>query len=70
MFGLGTQELLIILIIALFLFGGKKLPEVGAGLGKGLRAFKKGLNEINEEVKPEEEKAKLEEEKAKSTATP
>ena len=70
MFGLGTQELLIILIIALFLLGGKKLPEVGAGLGKGLRAFKKGLNEINEEVKPEEEKDKLEEEKTKSTATP
>ncbi len=68
MFGLGTQELLIILIIALFLFGGKKLPEIGAGLGKGLRAFKKGLNEINEEVKPEEEKTKLEEDKAKTTA--
>ncbi len=67
MFGLGTQELLIILIIALFLFGGKKLPEVGAGLGKGLRAFKKGLNEINEEVKPEQDKAELEEGKAKTT---
>ncbi len=70
MFGLGTQELLIILIIALFLFGGKKLPEIGAGLGKGLRAFKKGLSEINEEVKPEEEKTKLEEGKAKTTTAP
>ncbi len=69
MFGLGTQELLIILIIALFLFGGKKLPEIGAGLGKGLRAFKKGLNEINEEIKPEEDKTKLEEGKAKTTPT-
>ncbi len=49
MFGLGTQELLVILVIALFLFGGKKLPEIGAGLGKGLRAFKKGLSEIEEE---------------------
>ncbi len=53
MFGLGTQELLVILIIALFLFGGKKLPEIGAGLGKGLRAFKKGLKEIDEEVQKE-----------------
>ena len=69
MFGLGTQELLIILIIALFLFGGKKLPEIGAGLGKGLRSFKKGLNEMNDEVEPENKKDKLEEGKAKPTTT-
>ena len=50
MFGFGTQELLIILVIALFLFGGKKLPEIGAGLGKGLRSFKKGLKEVEEDV--------------------
>ena len=51
MFGFGTQELLIILVIALFVFGGKKLPEIGAGLGKGLRSFKQGLSEMNEEIK-------------------
>ena len=51
MFGLGTQELLIILLIALFIFGGKKLPEIGAGLGKGLRAFKQGLKETEIEDK-------------------
>ncbi len=51
MFGLGTQELIIILLIALFVFGGKKLPEIGAGLGKGLRSFKEGLKDMNEEVK-------------------
>ncbi len=51
MFGLGTQELLIILVIALFVFGGKKLPEIGAGLGKGLRSFKEGLKDMNNEVK-------------------
>ena len=68
MFGLGTQELLIILIIALFLFGGKKLPEIGAGLGKGLKAFKKGLNEINEDINPEEEKGKIEKGSQKHTA--
>ncbi len=70
MFGLGTQELLIILIIALFLFGGKKLPEVGAGLGKGLRAFKKGLNDINEDVKQEDkEPDKLEKNETKTSTT-
>ncbi|MDD3618537.1 MAG: twin-arginine translocase TatA/TatE family subunit [Desulfobulbaceae bacterium] len=43
MFGLGTPELLIILTIAFLVFGGKKLPELGAGLGKGITSFKKGL---------------------------
>jgi sec-independent protein translocase protein TatA len=45
MFGLGTQELLIILLIVLVLFGGRKLPEVFTGLGKGIRNFKKAMNE-------------------------
>jgi len=53
MFGLGTQELVIILLIALFVFGGKKLPEIGSGLGKGLRAFKKGIRDVEKEVDPD-----------------
>ncbi len=40
--GLGVQELLIVLIVALFVFGGKRLPEVGQSLGKALRGFKEG----------------------------
>jgi sec-independent protein translocase protein TatA len=40
MFGLGVQELMLILIIAMFFFGGKKLPEIAKGLGKGIREFK------------------------------
>ncbi len=43
--GLGIQELLIVLIVALFLFGGKKLPEVGRNLGKAIRGFKEGTEE-------------------------
>ena len=54
MFGLGTQELLIILLIAFFVFGGKRLPEIGAGLGKGLRAFKAGLKDLDSEVDPKQ----------------
>ncbi|NPB09985.1 MAG: twin-arginine translocase TatA/TatE family subunit [Thermodesulfobacteria bacterium] len=49
MFGLGTQELLVILLIALLLFGAKRLPEIGAGLGRGIRAFKEGLREGEKE---------------------
>ena len=45
MFGLGTPELIIILAIAFLIFGGKKLPELGAGLGKGISSFKKGLQD-------------------------
>lgn len=48
MFGLGTPELIVILAIAFLLFGGKKLPEIGAGLGKAIRSFKSGLDEVEE----------------------
>ena len=40
MFGLGVQEIMLILLIALFFFGGEKIPEIAKGLGKGLREFR------------------------------
>ncbi|MCX6639640.1 MAG: twin-arginine translocase TatA/TatE family subunit [bacterium] len=42
--GVGWQELVLIMIIALLLFGGKKIPELMKGLGTGMREFKKGLS--------------------------
>jgi len=45
MFGLGMQELLIILVIVLIVFGVGKLPEIGEGLGKAIRGFKKGVSD-------------------------
>jgi sec-independent protein translocase protein TatA len=41
MFGIGAQELLLILLIALFFFGGEKLPDIAKGLGQGLREFRR-----------------------------
>ena len=58
MFGLGTQELLIILVLVMIIFGAGKLPQVGSSLGKGLRNFKKGMNEADED---EIEEGKVEE---------
>jgi len=46
---LGITEILIILIIVLLLFGGKKIPELMKGLGKGIKEFKDGMNETNQE---------------------
>ena len=48
--GLGVQELLIVFIIALILFGGKKLPEVGQNLGKALRSFRQAEEETRREL--------------------
>lgn len=45
MFGLGLQELGIILVIALVIFGPAKLPQIGSGLGKAIRDFKKGVSD-------------------------
>ena len=50
MFGLGTQELLIILVLVMIIFGAGKIPQVGGALGKGLRNFKKGVNDAGEDI--------------------
>jgi len=60
MFGLGYQELLIILVIVLILFGANRLPELARSLGSSVKEFKKGVNEVKDDTaaatKKEEEK--------------
>ena len=61
MFGLGMQEMIVILVIALLIFGPKKLPDLGRSLGRGLAEFKRASEELKEglavELSAEEEKA-------------
>lgn len=59
MFGIGTQEILFIALIVLLFFGGKKIPELMKGLGKGVKSFKDGMNGIEapENETPENESA-------------
>ena len=51
--GLGFQEVLLIALVVLLFFGGKKIPEMMKGLGKGVKAFKDGMKEIETGVKVE-----------------
>jgi sec-independent protein translocase protein TatA len=61
--GLGTQEILLIAVVALVLFGGKKIPELAKGLGEGIRNFKQSVKE--EDKKPEDAKVEPKVEEAK-----
>ena len=58
MFGLGMQELVIILVIALLVFGANKLPEIGRGLGRGIREFRKASSELTDGAEEAEGPAK------------
>ena len=64
MFGLGTTELIIILVLVMIIFGAGKLPQVGGALGKGLRNFKDGVKEGNEE-KSEKDPDKIDKDESK-----
>ena len=46
----GTWEIIAIVLVVLLLFGGKKIPELMKGLGKGVKSFKEGMNEVEKEV--------------------
>lgn len=51
--GIGMQEVLVIALVVLLFFGGKKIPELMRGIGKGVRSFKDGMNNIEKEIEEE-----------------
>ncbi|KPL15533.1 hypothetical protein AMJ74_01280 [candidate division WOR_3 bacterium SM1_77] len=57
---IGWQEILLILLIALLLFGAKKIPDLARGLGKGIQEFRKGLSEIEKPLESEKNETKEE----------
>jgi sec-independent protein translocase protein TatA len=61
MFGLGTQELIIILVIIMIIFGAGKLPQIGEGLGKAIKNFKRATNDAENaiDITPEDKKKKV-----------
>ena len=55
---IGTQEIIIIALVILLLFGGRKIPELMRGLGKGVKSFKEGMNGKEEDNEKQEERSK------------
>jgi sec-independent protein translocase protein TatA len=66
--GIGAQEILLILLIILLLFGARKIPEIARGLGRSMSEFKRGLREVDEEIKKEGEPEKREPPEKKNLA--
>ncbi len=60
---LGTWEIVAIVLVVLLLFGGKKIPELMKGLGKGVKSFKQGMNEVEKEIKELDEEGYKKDEK-------
>lgn len=56
--GVGFQEVLLIVLVILLLFGGKKIPELMKGLGRGVRSFKEGMNGVGDEPKTDDKSDK------------
>ncbi len=66
-FGIGTQEIILILVIIVVLFGATKIPQLGSSIGQGIKNFKRGMREVKEEeeeAQKKDEQKKLEEQKS------
>lgn len=60
--GVGIQEVLLIALVVLLFFGGKKIPELMKGIGRGVRSFKEGMNEVEKDIETDDSQEKKKEE--------
>lgn len=60
--GVGIQEVLLIVLVVLLFFGGKKIPELMKGIGRGVRSFKEGMNEVEKDIETDDSQEKKKEE--------
>ena len=67
---IGTTEIIVIVLLVLLLFGGRKIPELMRGLGKGVRSFKEGMNEVEKAADDVKDPSAKQDETPKSTDTP
>lgn len=65
--GIGWGEILVVALVILLFFGGKKIPELMRGLGKGVRSFKEGMNDMEKEIRSPDESAPKNEERQEKT---
>ncbi len=68
--GIGAQELILIFLVILLLFGARKIPEIAQGLGKGMREFRKAMKETQDELTKTEISEKKTEDETKKSNTP
>ena len=61
---IGTTEIILIVLAIVLLFGGKKIPELMKGIGKGMRSFKEGMNEIDNDIKDTPKRASSQKEES------
>jgi len=69
-FSLGPTEMIFIMVVLLLIFGAKRLPELGSGLGKGIREFKRSMKDINAEIERVGESEQISSPQQRSAVSP
>jgi sec-independent protein translocase protein TatA len=69
-FNLGPLEMVFVLVVLLLVFGAKRLPELGSGLGKGIREFRRTMRDVNEEIQRPEPPNRIQDPSARAQVPP
>jgi sec-independent protein translocase protein TatA len=69
-FNFGPTEMIFVMVVLLLVFGAKRLPELGSGLGKGIREFRRSMKEINSEIERSDDTDRITAPKPRQTVAP